>query len=124
VTEHRDRRTRSTSAAVRAGGVGPRQRLIGPRRKTVLGIVRHWWVTAKLTLLLAVIGVGATLTGPSIDTMLDFTERCDPSQSSARLTLIAAAAGQVAMLLAATILAVFKPGGQTRWPRLTVLGNR
>jgi Predicted integral membrane protein (DUF2269) len=79
-------------------------------------VFRYWWVTGKLTLFVATITLGITLIGPSIDTMLDVTEASSPGESSTRWRLVAVAAAQVAMLLAAATLGVFKPGGRTRWP--------
>lgn len=78
------------------------------------GLFGYWWVTAKLTLLVAVIVIGATVTGASIDTMLDVTEREAPSASGARWTLVIAAATQGAMVLTASVLSVFRPGGPIR----------
>jgi hypothetical protein len=81
------------------------------------GLFGYWWVTAKLVLLIAVIVVGATVTGPSIATMLDVTEARPPAAGDARWTLIAAVAGQGALVLAATILSVARPGGRIRRSR-------
>jgi Predicted integral membrane protein (DUF2269) len=78
-------------------------------------VFRYWWVTGKLALFLATITLGITLVGPSIDTMLDVTEAGSPGESSVRWTLSLVAGGQVAMLLAAVTLGVFKPGGRARW---------
>jgi hypothetical protein len=78
------------------------------------GLLRYWWVTGKLVLLLATILTGALLTGPSIDTMLEATEHAPPGGSGARWTLVAAVAVQISFVLAATVLAVFKPGGRFR----------
>ena len=52
------------------------------------GLFGYWWVTTKLALLVAVIVIGATVTGASIDTMLDVTEREAPAASGARWTLV------------------------------------
>jgi hypothetical protein len=79
-------------------------------------VFRYWWVTGKLTLFLATITLGIALIGPSIDTMLDVTEASSPGESSTRWRLVAVAAAQVAMLLTAATLGVFKPGGRARWP--------
>jgi Predicted integral membrane protein (DUF2269) len=79
-------------------------------------IFRYWWVIGKLALYLATVTVGITLIGPSIDTMLDVTETGIPSDSSTRWTLVALAGVQVAMLLAAATLGMFKPGRQVRRP--------
>lgn len=81
------------------------------------GILRYWWVTTKLALLLATILVGALLTGPSIDTMLEDTGPGGPGDNDAQWALVAAVGSQIALVLSATVLAVFKPGGQRRWLR-------
>jgi Predicted integral membrane protein (DUF2269) len=77
-------------------------------------VFRYRWVMAKLALYLATLTVGVTLIGPGIDTMLDVTEADAPSESSTRWTLVLFAGAQVAMLLAAATLGVFKPGGRGR----------
>ena len=46
------------------------------------GLFGYWWVTTKLALLVGVIVIGATVTGASIDTMLDVTERQVPESFS------------------------------------------
>ncbi len=71
-------------------------------------------MTTKLALLVGVIVIGATVTGAGIDTMLDVTEREAPAASGARWTLVVAAAAQGAMVLAASALSVFRPGGRIR----------
>ena len=68
------------------------------------------WLTAKLTLYLATATVGATLLGPSLDTMVDATETGNPGESATRWRPSTFAGLQVAMLLAAATLGVFKPG--------------
>jgi hypothetical protein len=78
------------------------------------GLFGYWWVTTKLALLVGVVVIGATVTGASIDTMLDVTERQVPEADGARWTLVAAAATQGAMVLTASVLSVFRPGGRTR----------
>ena len=59
-------------------------------------------------LLLATILVGALVTGPSIDALLDAAE----AGADADWTLAAAVGSQAGMVLAAVVLAVFKPGGR------------
>jgi hypothetical protein len=78
------------------------------------GLFGYWWVTTKLGLLVAVIVIGATVTGASIDTMLAVTEREAPAASSSRWTIVAAAATQAALVLTASGVSVFRPGGQIR----------
>lgn len=80
------------------------------------GIFRYWWVTTKLAILLTTIVLGATLIGPSINTMLDVTEASNPSASSVRWRLVAVASVQVTLLLGAATLAVFKPGRGVQRP--------
>lgn len=79
------------------------------------GLVRHWWVTAKLALLLATILAGAVATGPGIDTMLAATAVGGSGSDGAEWTLVASLAVQLTMVLAAVALAVFKPAGRTPW---------
>lgn len=67
---------------------------------TTWGVFRHWWVTAKLALIVTVILVGAIVLRPVLSG--------DPDTASG--PLIAGAAYDVAALLVATILSVFKPG--------------
>lgn len=78
------------------------------------GLVRHWWVTAKLGLLVATILTGAFATGPRVDVLLDATA-AGSSGGGERAELVAALACQVAFVLAAVVLAFFKPGGRTPW---------
>jgi hypothetical protein len=75
------------------------------------GIVRYWWVTSKLALLLATIVIGALLTGPNIDGMVKATSPGRIGDDTAKWTVAAAVGSQIALILCATILAVFKPGG-------------
>jgi hypothetical protein len=46
--------------------------------------------------------------------MADVTERQVPGADGARWTLVAAAAAQGAMVLTASVLSVFRPGGRIR----------
>jgi len=52
------------------------------------------------------------LNGPNIDTVLDATEPGATGDDGAARTLVVAIAAQVAMVLGATALAVFKPAGR------------
>jgi hypothetical protein len=88
------------------------------------GLFGYWWVTTKLALLVGVIIIGATVTGASIDTMLDVTERELPAADGARWTLVAAAATQAAMVLIASVLTVFRPGGRIRPQRTARRGSQ
>ena len=67
------------------------------------GVLRYRWVTAKLVLNLSVIGVGAFVLGPQTAAMADGT-------GGSETALILGSGYDVAALLLATGLSVFKPG--------------
>ena len=71
------------------------------------GLLRYRWVTIKFGLLIATILCGALLIGPSADRLID-----SPTDSAA--ALIAGAAFNVAALVTATALSIYRPG---RWRR-------
>ena len=70
---------------------------------TKWGVLRHPWVTLKLAALVSVILVGALVLGPSVEAMRD-------GDGDAGALIVAGAAWDVVVLLAATALSVFKPG--------------
>jgi uncharacterized membrane protein len=72
---------------------------------TKWGVLRHWWVTAKLLAILSVILVGAFVLGPSIAVMRH-------GAGGREAALVIASAYQVLALTLATALSVFKPGGR------------
>ncbi len=72
---------------------------------TKWGVLRHWWVTLKLLAILSVILVGAFVIGPSLALMRDGT-------GGRETVLVLASAYQVLVLVLATGLSVFKPGGR------------
>ena len=72
---------------------------------TKWGVLRHWWVTAKLLVILSVILVGAFVIGPSLALMRDGT-------GGRETVLVIASAYDVLALAVATGLSVFKPGGR------------
>lgn len=78
------------------------------------GVFRHWWVTAKLGLLLVVIAVGALVVGAGIGEALEAAPGSEPA--SVQWRIVAGAATALAALFSATTLSVYKPGG--RWRRL------
>ncbi len=80
---------------------------------TKWGVLRHWWVMAKLLLVVSVIVVGALVIGPSLALMQDGT-------GGRETALILAPAWQVLALLVATGLSVFKPGGRRGRARVRV----
>jgi hypothetical protein len=73
------------------------------------GVLRHWWTTAKLILILGVIVNGSLMIGPSVDDL-----RHGPPAAGTETRLVIAAAGSLAMLLSTTTLSVFKPRGRVR----------
>jgi hypothetical protein len=73
---------------------------------TKWGVLRHWWTTLKLGLLIGVIVNGALMIGPSTARLMD-------GEGSAA-TLIAAAGASVLMLALSVALSVYKPGGRRR----------
>jgi uncharacterized membrane protein len=73
------------------------------------GVLRHWWTTAKLILILAVMVNGALMIGPSVDEL-----RHGPPAEGTEVRLVVAAAGSLTMLLSATALSVFRPAGRLR----------
>lgn len=81
------------------------------------GLVRHWWVTAKLALLGATILLGALAVGPTVDTLVDGTASAGAVDRDGAWRLVVVLATQLAMVLTAVILAIFRPGGRTPWAR-------
>jgi hypothetical protein len=75
-------------------------------------VLKHWWTTLKLALILGVILNGALMIGPTVAELQD-----DPMVAGTQTRVVAAAAASVLMLLTATSLSVFKPGGRLRRPR-------
>jgi uncharacterized membrane protein len=72
-------------------------------------VLKHWWTTLKLALILGVILNGALVIGPTVTELRD-----DPMVASTQTRTVIAAALSVLMLLTATSLSVFKPGGRLR----------
>jgi MFS-type transporter involved in bile tolerance (Atg22 family) len=73
---------------------------------TKWGVLRYWWTTAKLVMLVLTIACGALVIGPGIDARLD--------GEGSEWGVVAAVAANVAMLLTASLVSVFKPGGRVR----------
>jgi hypothetical protein len=73
------------------------------------GVLRHWWTTLKLVLILGVVLNGALVIGPTVSELRD-----DPMVAGTQTRVVFAAALSAAMLLTATALSVFKPGGRLR----------
>ncbi|QFG26561.1 hypothetical protein [Actinomadura sp. WMMB 499] len=79
------------------------------------GVLRHWWVFAKLLLLVTTILFGALLGQP--EAMAGAVADGTLPSAARRWREVAVVAAQLAMLLTATGLSVFKPRGRVRWPR-------
>jgi uncharacterized membrane protein len=83
----------------------------------VLGLMSHWglfrhaWVTIKLGLLLAVICAGMFLFDP--ESMAAATEGAVAAPEPGKWNQVAVPATQLAMILTATALSVFKPRSKT-----------
>jgi hypothetical protein len=76
---------------------------------TKWGVLRYWWTTIKLLLILGVIVNGAANIGPTVEAL-----RSDPMAAGDQARAAIAAALSVAMLLTATGVSVFRPGGRVR----------
>lgn len=76
------------------------------------GVVRHHWVFAKLLLLIGVILCGMLLFTPEL--MADATEGGELPPGGRARWQVAVVSCQLAMLIAATALSVFKPRGRLR----------
>ncbi|MEU8307867.1 hypothetical protein AB0C84_30310 [Actinomadura sp. NPDC048955] len=74
------------------------------------GLARHYWVLAKLVLLIAVILAGMLLFTPGA--MADATAGGAPAAAGRQWEQVAVVSCQLAMLLTATTLSVFKPRGR------------
>jgi hypothetical protein len=83
---------------------------------TAWGLVRHWWVLAKLVLSLVVIGV-LLLQIEGVRTAAETAEDADrlAGLMGLRWSFVVHAAGGLAVLGAALVLSVFKPAGRTPW---------
>lgn len=86
---------------------------------TAWGLVRHWWVVAKL-----VITVPATILllvhMQPINYVADVaaqTTLTSADHAQLRIQFVAQAVAALVVLLTATILSVYKPRGRTRWGR-------
>ncbi|MEV0379229.1 hypothetical protein [Nonomuraea sp. NPDC050643] len=75
-------------------------------------LFRHYWVTAKLVLLVAVICAGMFLFDP--EGMAAVTEGGRAAGATRQWGQVAALSAQIVMLMTATALSVFKPRGAIR----------
>jgi hypothetical protein len=85
---------------------------------TKWGLVKHYWIVAKLVLTAAAILVGMLVIGPNVQKAITLTSGGAPvvaqAWGSTKLLLAAASMANVLMLGAATVISVYKPGGQIR----------
>lgn len=79
------------------------------------GLFRHWWVTAKLVLLVVTIFVGALVTGPAMSDPANHTSATGDGDRSDEWAVVLVLGLQIAMILTASVLAVLKPGGRIPW---------
>jgi hypothetical protein len=85
---------------------------------TKWGVLRHWWVVAKLLLTVAAMIYAALYVSQDVKTALHATltdPRADVENLAAQI--IAGSAAMLAVLLAVTMLSIFKPWGRTQWSR-------
>ncbi|SEG98379.1 hypothetical protein SAMN05444920_111303 [Nonomuraea solani] len=78
------------------------------------GLFRHYWVTVKLVLLVAVICAGMLLFDP--EGMAAVTEGGRAAGATRQWSQVAVPGAQIVALMTATALSVFKPRGKLRWP--------
>jgi hypothetical protein len=76
---------------------------------TSFGVIRHWWVVAKIGIAVAVIVTDAVLVGHVAH---DAATTGDPTAP-----LYGSTIAHVVMLGVVTVLSVFKPRGRTPWGR-------
>jgi hypothetical protein len=74
---------------------------------TPWGLLRHWWILVKLALTLGLIATGIVLVDARVT---DALEADDPD--GAGLELIVISLGHALMLVAASVISVFKPWGR------------
>ncbi|MEV5695298.1 hypothetical protein [Micromonospora globbae] len=83
---------------------------------TPWGLLRHWWVLAKLAIALA-LPLLASFEGPWIEELEARSADGVIETGTTGLLLTGAMGLFAALLWTAVILSVFKPGGRTRWGR-------
>ena len=74
------------------------------------GVLKHWWVTAKLVALIAVMAVGALVVGPAEGRLIDAP--LGTGSATDEWIIVGGALGQATLLIGATALSVYKPGGR------------
>jgi hypothetical protein len=82
---------------------------------TPWGLLRHWWVPAKLLLLVATVALTVTVCPDTLKYVVDDAEAVGTATyTGAQHTLLLMALYHVVMIGAAAALSVFKPGGRIR----------
>jgi hypothetical protein len=81
---------------------------------TRYGLVRHWWVVAKIAIAVAVVVTDAAIVSRVAH---DAAMTADPTAP-----LYGSTVAHVVVLAVATVLSVFKPGGRTPWGRRRLAG--
>lgn len=93
---------------------------------TTWGVLRYYWVVAKLGLLVGIIAVGALGVGPQLQRLAADTAGGveGAALGSSRGALLAAGAVNLAFAGCATVLSVYKPWGRIRRPHAGERGQR
>ncbi|TDB96290.1 hypothetical protein [Actinomadura sp. 7K534] len=86
------------------------------------GLARHYWVFAKLLLLIGVVLAGMLLFTP--EAMADATAGGVAPPAGRGGQQVAVVSAQLAMLLTATVLSVFKPRRRIAWRRPRAAADR
>ncbi|MCC6381077.1 MAG: hypothetical protein IT304_01135 [Dehalococcoidia bacterium] len=83
---------------------------------TPWGVLRYYWVVAKMALLLAIILVGALGVGPSLQDLADRAAEggAGAALGSRRWQLALLGAANLLFAVAAVVLSIFKPWGRIR----------
>jgi hypothetical protein len=86
---------------------------------TEWGLVRHWWIVIKLALALVGTAILLVHMTHAVKNAAALAASAEPlaNLGAMRAQLVVHAAGGLVILLVATWLSVFKPGGKTPWAR-------
>ena len=79
---------------------------------TTWGLVRHWWVLIKLVISLTIVAVAAFYENFLVRGLAD-----EPTDHGDQVGLAACMIGFTLLLVTATALSTYKPGGRTPWSR-------
>jgi uncharacterized membrane protein len=79
------------------------------------GLLRHWWIIAKLVLAILTVVVGVTIIDPAISDTI--RSRASTGSTGFSDALLPATAATPLMLVSATTIAITKPWGRTRRAR-------